>query len=102
MPNTGDFIGNTWCSQYNYLMIINYVGPGRELHQYTMAEALAAAGATQDDHPMVQDQLLEDWLGQRRGRVIEFNAQSYSTLLEQAVADGMSIVIIKETPNDQS
>jgi hypothetical protein len=51
---------------------------------------------------MVQDQLLEDWLGERRGRVIEFNAQSYSALLEQAVADGMSIVIIKETPNDQS
>jgi len=67
-----------------------------------MTEALAAAGVTKDDHPMVQDQLLEDWLGDRRGRIIEFNAQSYSADLERAVADGMSIVIIKETPNDQS
>ena len=83
-------------------MIINYVGPGRELHQYTMQEALAAAGATQDEHPMVQDQLLEDWLGDRRGCVIEFNAQSYSADIERAVANGMTIVIIKETPNDQS
>ena len=83
-------------------MIVNYVGPGRELHQYTMTEALAAAGVTKHEHPMVQDQLLEDWLGDRRGRIIEFNAQSYSADLERAVADGISIVIIKETPNDQS
>jgi len=83
-------------------MIVNYVGPGRELHQYTMTEALAAAGVTKDDHPMVQDQCLEDWLGNRRGRIIEFNAQSYSADLERAVADGMTIVIIKEIPNDQS
>ena len=83
-------------------MIVNYVGPGRELHQYTMQEALAAAGVTEHEHPMVQDQLLEDWLGGRRGRIIEFNAQSYSADLERAVADGISIVIIKETPNDQS
>ena len=51
---------------------------------------------------MIQDQLLEDWIGDRRSRVIEFDVHSYSAELERAAADNIAIVIIKENPNDQS
>lgn len=83
-------------------MITNFIAPGKEMKQYTWHEALSAAGATREDHPMIQDQLLEDWIGDRSIRVIEFDVHSYSAKLEQAVADNISIVIIKENPNDQS
>jgi hypothetical protein len=102
VPNPGDFIDNPAAGQYNYCMIINFIAPGKEIKQYTWHEALSAAGATQTDHPMIQDQLLEDWIGNRRSRVIEFDVHSYSAELERAAADNIAIVIIKENPNDQS
>ena len=39
---------------------------------------------------------MEDWLLGHQYQIIEFDAESYSAKMEQAVAQGMNIVIIKE------
>ena len=77
-------------------MIQNFVAPGRTLTQYTWHEALVAAGSSESDPVFRQDQCLEDWLSGQQYQIIEFDAESYSAKLEQAVAQGMNIVIIKE------
>ena len=77
-------------------MIQNFVAPGRTLTQYTWHEALVAAGGSEHDPVFRQDQCMEDWLLGQRYQIIEFDAQDYSAKIEQAVAQGMNIVIIKE------
>ena len=55
-----------------------------------------AAGSSDHDPVFRQDQCMEDWLLGQRYQIIEFDAESYSAKIEQAVAQGMNIVIIKE------
>lgn len=77
-------------------MIQNFIAPGRILTQYTWHEALVAAGSSESDPIFLQDQCMEDWLLEQKYQIIEFDAQDYSAKMEQAVAQGMNIVIIKE------
>jgi hypothetical protein len=55
-----------------------------------------AAGSSESDSVFHQDLCLEDWLSGQKYQIIEFDAASYSAKMEQAVAQGMNIVIIKE------
>lgn len=77
-------------------MIQNFVGPEQTLAQYTWHQALLAAGSSESDSVFQQDQCLEDWLRGQRYQIIEFDAETHSANLAQAVAQGMNIVIIKE------
>jgi hypothetical protein len=77
-------------------MIQNFIAPGRVLTQYTWHEALLAAGSSESDSVFHQDLCLEDWLSGQQYQIIEFDVASYSAKIEQAVAQGMNIVIIKE------
>jgi hypothetical protein len=77
-------------------MIQNFIAPDRVLTQYTWHEALVAAGSSDHDPVFRQDQCLEDWLSGQKYQIIEFDVKSYSAKVEQAVAQGMNIVIIKE------
>jgi hypothetical protein len=55
-----------------------------------------AAGSSEHDPIFLQDQCMEDWLLEQKYQIIEFDAESYSAKMEQAAAQGMNIVIIKE------
>jgi hypothetical protein len=81
-------------------MILHYINPNRDLREYRFNEALQAAGTSEHDSVFAQDQALEDWLANKKYRVIEFDVTSYSSQIELAVADGIEVVIIKEKSND--
>ena len=81
-------------------MILHYINPNRDLKEYNFDEALLAAGSSDHDSVFAQDQALEDWLKDKKYRVIEFDVKSYSSQLEIAVAEGIEVVIIKEKLND--
>jgi hypothetical protein len=81
-------------------MILHYINPNRDLKEYQFNEALSAAGTSERDSVFAQDQALEDWLMDKKYRVIEFDVVSYSSQIELAVADGIEVVIIKEKSND--
>ena len=82
-------------------MILHYIGPGKDLRVYNLHEALVAAGSAESDSELVQDIALEQWLGGRRYQVIEFDVYS-PVLIEQAVTQGIEVVIIKEKSNDNT
>jgi len=77
-------------------MKINYIGPDRDLIELSVDEAYDRAGVYDSDSDFEKDCKLFAWIGRRKHRCIEFNAVSYSAELEQAVADGIEILIIKE------
>jgi hypothetical protein len=77
-------------------MKINSLGLGREMVELTVKEAYNMAGIYDDDNDFVQDSKLFTWLDRRKHRCIEFDAMTYSAELEQAAADGIEVLIIKE------
>ena len=77
-------------------MKINSLGLGREMLELSLKEAYNMAGVYNDDSDFVRDSKLFAWLSRRKHRCIEFNAMTYSAELEQAVADGIEVLIIKE------
>ena len=81
-------------------MILHYINPNQDLKEYNFNEALLAAGSSNSDSVFAQDQALEDWLKDKKYRVIEFDVKSYSSQLEIAVAEVIEVVIIKEKLND--
>ena len=80
-------------------MKVNYIGPDRELLELTVCEVWNLAGVYDSDSDFEKDCKLFAWIGKRKHRCIEFNAVSYSAQLEKAAADGIEILIIKETKN---
>ena len=77
-------------------MKVNYIGPGRELTEYSLKEAYNMSGVYDSDSAFEKDCKLMHWIGKRKHRCIQFNAVSYSAELEQAAADGIEVLIIKE------
>ena len=77
-------------------MKINYIGPDRDLIELSVDEAYDRADVYDSDSDFEKDCKLFAWIGKRKHRCIEFNAVSYSAELEQAAADGIEILIIKE------
>lgn len=77
-------------------MKINYVGPDRDLIELSVDEAYNMSGVYDSDSELERDFKLMHWIGRRKHRCIQFNAVSYSAELEQAAADGIEVLIIKE------
>ena len=74
-------------------MITHSVNNGRTVQQYSWHEVLVASGSAETDSEFVQDELITQWLDGRRCVVIETHAQ---TAVEQAVSQGIEVIIIKE------
>jgi hypothetical protein len=70
------------------------------MKNYKWNEALVASGSATTDPVMLQDSCLEDWLRGKTFQVIEFDAQTYRSKIEEAERQGIEIVIIKEKSND--
>ena len=70
------------------------------MKNYKWHEALVASGSGPTDSLMLQDACLEDWLRGKTFQVIEFDAQTYRSRIEEAERQGIEIVIIKEKSND--
>lgn len=77
-------------------MKINALGNGKELLELTVTEAYNHAGVYYDDNDFVRDAKLFSWLGTRKHRCLTLDAQTYSSDLEKAAADGIEVLIIKE------
>ena len=63
------------------------------IQQYSWHEVLVASGSAETDSEFIQDELITQWLDGRRCVVIETHAQS---AVEQAVSQGIEVIIIKE------
>ena len=74
-------------------MIAHPTKQGHTVVEYSWHEALLASGSADTDSELVQDELLTTWLAGRRCRIIETNAP---ITLEQAVNEGVQVIIIKE------
>lgn len=74
-------------------MIAHPTKQGQILVEYSWHEALVASGSAESDSELVQDELLTTWLAGRRCRIIETNAP---ITVEQAVSEGVEVIIIKE------
>jgi hypothetical protein len=74
-------------------MIAHTFGNGQIIQQYSWHEVLVASGSAETDSEFVQDELITQWLDGRRCVVIETHAQ---TAVEQAVSQGIEVIIIKE------
>jgi hypothetical protein len=77
-------------------MMIHALGQGREMIEVTESEAYNHAGAYRSDGDFERDCKLMSWIGKRKHRCIEFDAATYSANLEQAVADGIEVLITKD------
>jgi len=66
---------------------------GQRIQQYSWHEVLVASGSAETDSEFVQDELITQWLDGRRCVVIETHVQ---TAVEQAVSQGIEVIIIKE------
>lgn len=69
----------------------------KEMVEVTIAEAQNYAAVDPSDSDMVRDCKLYDWIGRRRHRCITVNPMTYSAEIEQAQADGIDLIITKET-----
>jgi hypothetical protein len=78
-------------------MKINVLGAGKELIELTLTEAYDRADIYSTDSDFEKDCKLAAWLGDRKHRCIKFNAVTYSAELEIAVAEGIEVLIIKES-----
>ena len=74
-------------------MIAHPTKQGQTVVEYSWHEALLASGSAETDPVLVQDELLNTWLAGRRCRIIETNAP---ITVEQAVNEGVEVIIIKE------
>lgn len=77
-------------------MKINSFGNNKEMIEISLTEALNHAGVYVSDGEFERDLKLNNWIGKRQHRCIEFDATHHSAQLEQAAADGIEILIIKE------
>jgi hypothetical protein len=77
-------------------MIIHTLGQGKEMIEVTVQEAFNQAGAYAGDGDFERDCKLMSWIGKRKHRCIEFDVVTYSAQLEQAVADGIEVLITKD------
>ena len=64
--------------------------------QYTMTEVIYMAGVYDDDSDFVKDSKITAWIGKRKYRVISSGTATYQQELDQARADAIEILIIKE------
>lgn len=80
-------------------MKVNYISPTRNLLELNVQEAWDLAGVYDSDSDFEKDCKLFAWIGRRKHRCIDFDVVSYSAELEQAAADGIEVLIIKETKN---
>lgn len=67
---------------------------------FTWHQALLAAGSADSDSVWLQDQLLQEWIGDRTVRVVTLNNQTYESIVGQEDWPEVDIVIIKEKSND--
>jgi len=63
--------------------------------EYTLTEAWHMSGVYQDDSDWAKDSKLFAWLDKRKHRCITYDAGSYSAEIDQAVADGVEVIILK-------
>lgn len=63
--------------------------------EYTLTEAWYMSGVYQDDSDWIKDSKLFAWLNKRKHRCITYDAGSYSAEIDQAVADGIEVIILK-------
>ena len=77
-------------------MKINSLGNGKEMIEVSLREAYYLAGVYNDDSDFERDSKLNSWLDRRSHRCIQFDVVSYSAEQEQAAADGIEVLIIKE------
>ena len=78
-------------------MKVTVLDGGKEMVEVTITEALNYAAVDASDSDMVRDCKLYDWIGRRQHRCITVNTMTYSAEIEQAQADGIDLIITKET-----
>ena len=66
----------------------------RRIMIYELHQALVAAGSSDTDHVLDQDQALETFFSGCRVRRLLWNPETYDRLLEQAISDSVEVLII--------
>jgi hypothetical protein len=69
----------------------------RRVAIYELHEALVAAGSSDHDHVFEQDQALETFFSGCRVQRLLWNPVTYDSLLNEAISEGVDVVIITRT-----
>jgi hypothetical protein len=69
----------------------------RRVAIYELHEALVAAGSSDHDHVFEQDQALEIFFSGCRVQRLLWNPVTYDSLLDEAISEGVDVVIITRT-----
>jgi hypothetical protein len=77
-------------------MLTYRITPGRDLLIYDHHEALIAAGTSELESPLHQDQAMESFFGNRLVQHLVRNPETYDNDLKSAVAQGVEVLIVKK------
>jgi hypothetical protein len=69
----------------------------RKVMIYDLREALVASGSSVVDHVFEQDQKLESFFSGRRVQRLLWNPVTYDQDLQQAISEGVEVLIITRT-----
>ena len=77
-------------------MLKHYINPDRNILIYDHHEALTAAGTSEYDPGIHQDQALEEFFEGRRVQHLLWDLDTYDQQFKQAVSEGVEVLIVKK------
>ena len=77
-------------------MLIHTINPDRNILVYDHHEALTAAGSSEQDPGIHQDQALEEFFEGRRVQHLLWDLDTYDQQFKQAVSEGVEVLIVKK------